>query len=503
MRKKVISLMMCLAFIICLVGCGEKPTETNNSSVEEVSSVEAQGGFDMDDDGATASGGIYKNIVTDKGADLKQYNDNKVYKGRATDLKGKTILVQSWGTGSTALNGTGLLPKRANALISSIEKTLNCQIKVLTGFSGYDTESTSGLAAGKPTADIIYLSKKDLISNYSYNRLVDLSSLNVMDFKDRSCFSEATELAKFNGKYYAVAPRCYGSIAFSVASCIYANVDVLTKCGVTVNDLTKWVDSKAWTWDKMKEVAAKVKSQGYTFMYDGTTAKDNEREHSLYSSLLASVGIDWVAQNSKGKFSFAGDSQKAKTVLDFYKSMYDKGYVVQTESAIEKFSSSDSAMLSAAMYTAKFNDRSSSYGNYVLLPLPLEKKNSNYTYATGDYSFAAIARGTKPSGLSDAEIATVLNLINSCLVSEKENESLVVQESIGWAKNALSQKTVKIYNDITAKNKFAVAWSGMILTNENMWIPDVFKFANGDLSKQQILAQSKSLNTKLEKFLDR
>lgn len=497
--KKIICLVLCVLMLFSVAGCGKDNSKKNPASSE------VSGGFDVDANGGTAqSGSIYKNILTGADTDLSSVNDNSVYKGRATDLKGKTVKVQSWGQ-SLDVTGAGILPQRVNQLISSIEKTLNCKIELITGNSGYNSATLSGLAAGKPTADIIYLSKLDLISNYSYNRLVPLGALNVFDFNDRSSFSSATELAKYNGEYYAVAPRTYGTTTFYIASCIFANLDVLKKCGVTIDDLNSWVDKNEWTWDKFEEVAEKVKSAGYTFMYDGSTHADNEREHSLYSSLLSSNGVDWVGQKSDGKLTFTGDSAKAEKALDFYKSMYDKGYVKQVDSGISKFSAGDSAMLCAAMYTPYFNERSVAWGNYTILPLPIGPDKKEYTYSSGDYSFAAIGKGTKPSGLTDAEIATVLNLLNTNLISEKENESLVVSESISWAKNALAQKTVKLYNNLTAQNKFDVTWSGIVLTNidgDNDWFKKVFSYAGGQQSKQQILAQKSSYETFLSKFLD-
>lgn len=508
MLKRAISIILCAFLCLTFAGCGNEKTESTGSKTTSGTQSVAgdNGGFDIDDSGNSAeAGSIYKQVITGGETDLSDINKSDVYTGRATDLKGKTILLQGWSTGATALTGTGILPQRANDLVSSIEKTLNCTIKIVDGNGGYNSESFSGLAAGKPTADIIFLSKMDLLSNYSYNRIVELDTLKVFDFSDRSSFTSATELAKLNGHYYGVAPRTYGTVAFFTASCIFANLDVLSKSGITVDDLTKWVNNKEWTWDKMKEVAEKVKKAGYTFMYDGTAAADNEREHSLYMSLLASVGTDWVGSKD-GTLSFAGDSDIAVKALDFYKSMYDGGYVKQVTSGIDKFGTGDSAMLCAAMYTPKFNDRSVSWGNYTILPLPLGPGQTDYTYATGDYTFSAIGRGTKPSGLSDAEIATVLNLINTSLISESENSSLVVSESIGWAKNALAQSTVSLYNNLNAKNNFTVTWSGMVLTrggNDLEWVQNVFKFAKGDLSKQQVLAQASSYNTILNKFLDR
>ena len=506
MIKRIISAILVVALGLSLnfiSGCGKKDDTTNNSSPDMTqSSSESQMGFDVDTNGNTAtSSEVYKNVISGV-TDLTNINNNKDYTGRVTDLKGKTVKIQSWGTGSTAIYGTGIIAQRANNLISSIEKTLNCKIEIITEIS--DQATASALASGKPPADIIYLSKNNLLTQYRYNRLVALDELKVFDFSDRSSFTNATELAKFNGKYYAIAPRTYGTVSFMTGTVIFANIDVLKKSGVTVSDLTKWVSNKEWTWDKMREVAEKVKAAGYTFLNDGNTLADNEREHSLYQALVNSNGVDWLAQEDD-KLVFCGDQQKQIAALDFYKEMYNNGYVKQVDSAVNKFSEGKTAMLSAAMYTAKHNERSVSWGNYTILPVPIGPDANDYTYASGDYSFAGIAKGTKPSGLNDAEIATVLNLMNTCLINESENNSLVVSESIAWAKDSLAQQTVKMYSNLNAENKFNVTWSGLVTARtkgNNNWIELVFDFALGNLSKQQILAQKSSIKANLETFFD-
>ena len=95
--------------------------------------------------------------------------------------------------------------------------------------------------------------------------------------------------------------------------------------------------------------------------------------------------------------------------------------------------------------------------------------------------------------------------MNTCLINESENNSLVVSESIAWAKDSLAQQTVKMYSNLNAENKFNVTWSGLVTARtkgNNNWIELVFDFALGNLSKQQILAQKSSIKANLETFFD-
>ena len=95
--KRFFSVILCV--LICglaITGCGKQPAEsTADPAVSTGESSSDAGGFDIDASGSNVSGGsIYKNIVKDGKSDLSIINKSDVYTGRATDLKGKTVLIQ-------------------------------------------------------------------------------------------------------------------------------------------------------------------------------------------------------------------------------------------------------------------------------------------------------------------------------------------------------------------------------------------------------------------------
>ena len=101
--------------LFSVAGCGEdKPKKENN----DLPSSEVSTGFDVDLSGGTAqSGSIYKNVLNGADTDLSSVNDNSVHKGRATNLKGKTVKVQTWGQ---SLNVTGARSEEHTSELQSL-----------------------------------------------------------------------------------------------------------------------------------------------------------------------------------------------------------------------------------------------------------------------------------------------------------------------------------------------------------------------------------------------
>lgn len=512
--KKFLAYILVLVLILGLsVGCemsdGTSVVESNNSAGMD------DDGFQIDTDtsgvggktgdnssGKNGNSGDDKITISTEVIDVTNTDDADKYPGRATDLKGKVITVQTWGKGVCAITGTGLIAQRARTLIESIEKTLNCEIVIKSGQSQYDTSVTASLAAGKPKFDITWLSEMGVISNVIYNRLVPLNDLQVINFADRSRYPEATDLAKFDGKYYGIAPMTYGFTEFMVNCAVFANLDVLKEAGITESDLQKWVDNKEWNWNKLEEISAKVKAKQKTPILDKMDA--GGRFSDLYQALLISNGADWISKSSSDTFTFTGNSEKATAVLDYFKGLNDKGYVKQLGSSTteSEFIKGNAAFMIQPLYAPNYNNAATTYGNYTILPLPIGKDANDYNIASSDYTFAAIGRGTKPSGATDAEIATVLDLLQTNLLTESENETLILSETIGMAKNTLASNTVSRYAALCRGGKGNIIWSHLILNNANgiVWVQDVYDYAAGNKGKAEILAQADTYNNILKNF---
>ncbi|MBR4072821.1 MAG: extracellular solute-binding protein [Clostridia bacterium] len=507
MLKRFFAISLALLMIFSIVGCGK----TNESLDSVTSSEEEIGGFTVDtdttSDGASSqqSGNSSKKpgntSVVDKVTDVTNKEDANIYTGRATDLKGKVVKVHGWGTGVCTTSGSGIIAQRAKTLIQSIEKTLNCTIVISSGVSQYDESVIASLASGKPKYDIIWLSEGYLVSNVIYNRIVPLDDLKVINFKDHERYTAATELAKFGGKYYGVAPKTYGYVPFMVNSALFANLNILKKAGITEADLQKWVKNNQWTWDKFLEVGSKVKASNSTLIYD--KMDNGGRFSDFYQGLLTSNGTDWIKQTSEGKYSFAGNTKPATEALDYIKKLYDNGYLkLSSKSAESDFIAGNSAFTIQPLYAPNYNNAATTYGNFTILPLPIGPSASEYRIASSDYTFAAIARGTKPSGATDAEIATVLDLLQSNMLTAAENDTLILTETIAMAKNSLATDTINRYKNLHNSGKENLIWSHLVLSNANgiVWPEDVYNYVSGTKGKAEIMAQADTYNNILKNF---
>lgn len=534
MRKTLGSMGALLAAVLLLfAGCGSEESPASTASTTPSSTSDEEMGFQIDFSNPAASGetGTAQSGNADPGqpgasgstttrsqvqgsrteqtpvtgvTKLPDPVDKEEYPGRATDLKNKVIRVQSWGTGVTTYSGTGLVAQRAKTLIASIEETLNCTINIVSGHSQYDESVAASLAAGKPSMDIIWLSAGRLVSEVVYNRLVPLDDLQVMDLSDRTRYTIATDLAEFNGKHYAVGPKTYGLYDFGVDTALFCNLDILKSAGVTMEDLQNWVDNKEWTWEKFAEVGAKVKGINQTLILDKMDV--GGRFSDFYQALLTSNGTDWVNRTADNSFTFNGSSDEAVAALDFFKSLVDDGYLAFSASSStpeQDFIAGKSAFLAAPLYSPNYNNAASTYGNFSIMPLPMgPNADTEYSLATSDYTFAAIGRGDKPSGATDAEIATVLDLLQTNLLTEAENDSLILTETIGMAKNSLATNTIQMYSRLYDSGQNGLIWSHLTLNRPNgvNWVQDVYAYAQGSKGKAEILAQESAYNNILGNF---
>ena len=186
MKKKFITWLLIMVLgVSVLTSCG------GNSNVKtSTTTADEENGFTVSTGENVTSGGNgntnASNVSTSKNGtagensspvkngdtNVENTKDANIYTGRAKDLKGKVIKVHGWATGVATTSGTGLVAQRAKALVSSIEKTLNCKLIISSNSSQYDESVNESLAAGKPKYDIVWLSPGLLMTNVLFNRLV-------------------------------------------------------------------------------------------------------------------------------------------------------------------------------------------------------------------------------------------------------------------------------------------------------------------------------------------
>lgn len=505
--SRLLALLLAVSMVFTVAGCGKQSTESSPDSSD--AAVQGGEGFDIDNIDATqggtsggssggssgSSGNVSKGdgtggTITNTGVNYDNVmnidtDDNK-YPGRATNLKGKTIRCQFW---QPYMSGTGndvtdypLLSSRFKELCKEIGEKLNCKIEMVEGWSNESgPQINASVASGKPSVDIWWVPTSMLDSAYRNGYLTDLSALKVFDFQDRSRFSHATEMCNINGSYYGVAPRTYGKIPIFTNTILYANVDLLEDVGVPLSDLIKWQENKEWTWSKFREVCQKVKDNNGKNGY--STYSVNDCNTDFYQCLMIANGTDWVERDAKDttKFTFTGGSQAGQNVLKFYSQLYKDGFLSFNEDRDQgtEFKNNQVAFYGGSM--SKLTTEAGHWKiNFAVMYPPIGDDVNDYVTAGRQYSFACIPKGKKPSGCTDAEIATVLNLINTGLLSKEEDASQLYSDLSFSIKNQLTNKTcMSLYNQPQK-----IAWSMLtygvgLSTNDGRggWNGEVHKIA--------------------------
>ena len=470
---RICAILLAVTMLFASVGCDN--SKTSSDSQTSVQSQENQGGtgFDIGDvnatqgatqnsggdgtGGTTTNAGInYDNVMNIEG-DIKE---NSKYPGRVTDLHGKTIRCQFWQPYMSGISTDyPTLSKKFKELCDNIGKQLNCKVVMVEGWSNESgPQIDASIAAGKPSVDIWWVNTAKFDAAYRNGYLTDLSSLKVFDFQDRSRFSHATEMCNVGGKYYGVAPRTYGKIPVFTNMVLYANVDLLEDVGVPLSDLIKWQDNKEWTWSKFREVCQKVKENNGKNGY--ATYAVNDCNSEFYVDLLIANGTDWIERdpNDTTKFKFTGGSKAGQNVLKFYSQLYKDGYLRFDEDFDQgtQFKNNQIAFYGGAM--SKLTTEAGHWKiNYAVMYPPIGDDVDDYVTAGHQFSFACIPKGKKPSGATDAEIATVLNLINTGLLTKEEDTAQLYSDLSFSIKNQLTNKTcMSIYNQPQK-----IAWSMM------------------------------------------
>ena len=520
-KSRIVSILMALVMTASLIsGCGggetESKAENNSSASGTANNSETGNTFEMDDDGQNVSningnggtnggsnqgGGNYDAPVISGPTDnINNDKDADKFPGRAKDLKGKTIKVESWNkylSGNDPANP--LLSQRQKTLLQSIEKTLNCKIEIVqtkAAGTGGDPQVLASVQSGKPSIDIWWFPADTLVTAYSAGLLTDLDKLKVIDFDDTSRYTGGTEMAKINGTHYAVAPKTYGLVSVYTNRVLFANLTLLKNCGITLDQLTQWQKSGQWTWDKFEEVAAKV-AASTNAAYKKYAVSDSSGV--FYQELMNANNCDWVSRDKNGNFTFTGAGASQKKVLERYTAWAQKKYIDFTApDSLTEFKTGSVAFLPLYMFTPiyhKFNF------DYTIMYPPKGPDAKGYLTATGDYTFAAIPKGKKPSGCTDAEIATVLDLLQTNLVNSKENSSLAATTMAAQMTNQLATDTVMgIYNQGAPQIMWPVLTSGvgMLGNGEGGWYNNVIKIAKGASQAQVIGSVEEKYNTLLK-----
>lgn len=493
--QQALSFVLVLLLLAALCSCGSgKVTSDPESSV-----AEGPGGFDVingeavDNTGTDSSGSAGDGTKTTKN---NSHGSTGNFSGRATDLNGATITVHMW---QAYMNGTDtskpLLSQKAKELNAKIEKELNCHLKFVEAWDTGtgDASMLASIAAGKPSIDIWWIGVSMMVNAYSSGYLVPLDTLNVMDFQDRDKFTNATDMCYIDGHYYGVGPMTYGIIPVYTNSLLLANVDLLKNCGVTISELQKLQSDKQWNWENFRTICEKVKANNGKNGYNTYALADDTQQ--FYQQLMNANGCDWISRSADGKtYTFTGGDAKGQKVLQYYAGLAKDGLIsVDSATADDDFLQGKTAFLAGRMYTPFFVGSGWKF-EYTYMYPPMGDDVKEYKTATDNYTFAVIPKGKKPSGCTDAQIATVLDMLNTRLLTDKQDTSMAATDMAYVMKNSLAKDTVMgIYNQGEPSIAWPIITSGIGLTDtKEGWYAQVRKIAKAGGSNMSSVIDSVS-----------
>ena len=504
--KRTISLLLCAAMLVCICACnGKKENTASENTLSETTDDVEDDEFVLDDiDGTskTNDNTSKTNGSTAKTNDSKAKSERaKKFPNRATDLKGKTITIHVWQDYVTGSDTTKpLLAKNQKTLNAKIEKQLNCKLKFVKDYQNTETGQPAMLAAvasGKPNVDIWWIGPTAFCNAYSSGYLVELNSLDAIDTKDRTHFTQATDLCTFGNKCYGIGPITYGIMPVFTSNVLWVNVDLLANCGVSIDELKKAQNGGNWNWKQFRKICEKVKANNGKNGYNTFSIVDNDL--TFYQTLMNANNTDWISRDKKGGYSFAGGDNKGQNVLNYYSKLVKDGLVGYNSNEGGSFDQGKTAFVAAPMFLPIY--RTWNF-EYTCMYPPKGDDAKDYSVATDSYTFAVIPKGQKPSGCSDAEIATVLDMINTPLITSKEDSSMAATDMAIYMRNSLAQDTIM---GIYKSNKTGIVWGCMtdkigLNSTTNGWYSKVKKIAtSGGQNMSKVIREvSNSYNAKLK-----
>ena len=345
-------------------------------------------------------------------------NPNKI------DLKGETVTIRSWW-GFQLGEGTGDTVTRMKQMITKIENTFNCKLKIVDTSALPDATLKTSMLSGSPKADLFCTpGAKELYSYVSTGCLQSLEDVKYFDYNDSTKFAH-TEVGKIDGKIYAVCPIGYGWIRANAVNILMCNFDVTNAAGYSAEKIYGWVNSGQWTWKKFEEVAKAVSKTGKIVLNDieqyAGTQFGYDTSYEFYTSLLYSNGTDWV-KTVNGVPTFNGADSKAREVMKQYKAWSDAGYIKHKAGTnCDEFKTGQSAFYCSiypipiiADWTAGPDDNKNTVGE---IPFPKGPSEDEYQWAHYQRYFLCVPKGIKNAN----KVGAVLNAFCTALYTDAES----------------------------------------------------------------------------------
>ena len=225
-----------------------------------------------------------------------------------TDLGGRKIRVYQYGFRKDSINNTDRGRRFMNR-VAEIEKAFNCTID-LSEDDNY-TAAWNAVMAGKPTFDIMQVSAPHLFSQPATNGVfLDLKQYDAQLHLSSDKWDKAmNENYRLQGRQLAVST---GTSLYENTA-LYFNKRLVRAAGYDPEQIYQWQEEGTWTWDKFREIAAKIaKLSTASQQIYGCINND----WKLYDDLCVTSGSNWITKDDSG-VHFSADKAECVRAMDF------------------------------------------------------------------------------------------------------------------------------------------------------------------------------------------
>jgi hypothetical protein len=188
-----------------------------------------------------------------------------------------------------------------------LEKTYNCKIKHLPLLdANARTNLTSSIKAGKPVAD--FFTQGPGVYNYAKDGMIyPFSSLKSIDINDPKWNKLIKDYSTINGKVYGIYWK----------QNVFRNVLLYNKSLIKgADDLYTLQKNKKLTWDKLFDIAKKVKAKGVDAISGSMDIND-------FTNLFVAANDGKMAKRGKGTdFTYIYDSKNTRNALKVVQEWY-------------------------------------------------------------------------------------------------------------------------------------------------------------------------------------
>lgn len=314
--KKVIALLLSLALVLSVAGCGSKDNnndddKNNNPDVTQAADPTGNNTTPEPTDEPEEEVGPYT-IKTDKD-------------GNPIDLGGINIIIRDWFSKEEREPASDNYTQARYDYWDWAQETYNFTIKEapVTSWADCIEELVNYNTTGGDNNYYIFHMRTDdaVFSAINNGMCYDVSTLDCLDFTEDKWVHAVTEL-------YGKGDSVYGFRSHNMSNALggrgmFFNKALLANAGITADDIYGWQRNGEWTWEKYEEVCQLVEqdtdNDGAVDIFAQAGPKSVWFTMSVYSNAANFIGKD-----ANGNFFNDLESNETMQALNWARDMWDR-----------------------------------------------------------------------------------------------------------------------------------------------------------------------------------